>query len=407
MHRLKNSSGLKVALISLLLLGIAAQSYGQETIRGSEFLRQQREEFAAPDDYSDQRRVRLPWIQEYQYRTETNRFEWERQEHVLRVSPNTPGLRRAQSRLVKHYRSKRAMVETFYRNDRIEAAYRAWKDLYVSEQQLQHYTRLEATLADRLRIQQRQAQALSADYKEVLEAQERLNEVRILRYEQRLASRSLREQLGLDTTTVVAFNMVTPEQILLRISDSVDTYDPQVAEYHYERELIEREMALEKAEKWQLLDFLQVRYNGPQEELLEEQIQLRAGFVLPTSGTRNLKLEELRLEQEELQREQQVKQQKLAHRVAERRDMIRNSVRVYRRFAQMKDEELAQLASMAQAIARRQGTDPDLLLKINQSREEILLDKLLRREDIYSEYLEYLALTGQLFDESNQNYLEE
>ena len=175
-------------------------------------------------------------------------------------------------------------------------------------------------------------------------------------------------------------------------------------EYQYERELIERETALEKAEKRQFLDFVQVRYNGPHDEVLRERIQLRLALVLPTSGNRNLKLEELRLEQEELAREQQVRSQELERRMTEQQQRVRDRIGVYRKFVQVKEEELRELRALAQAIAQRRGSDPDLLLKINEDTERIRLEKLERQEEIYDDYLEYLVLSGQLFAEPLENH---
>ena len=126
--------------------------------------------------------------------------------------------------------------------------------------------------------------------------------------------------------------------------------------------------------------------------------------MLPTSGNRNLKLEELRLDQEELAREQQVKSRELDRRVAEQRQLVRDRIRVYRKFAQVKEEELSQLRELAQAVARRRGSDPDLLLKINEDTEEIRLEKLERQEEIYDDYLEYLVLSGRLFAEPLVNH---
>ena len=149
--------------------------------------------------------------------------------------------------------------------------------MYVREQKLTSYTRLQEVLADRLIIRQRQTQQSDADFKEVLDMREKLNDLRVRRYEQELATRRLREQFGLDTTATVAPDeMLSVEQLLIRLtSDSTIQRDPRLAEYHYERELIEREVALEKAEKRQILDFVQMRYNGPHDELLEERVQLR------------------------------------------------------------------------------------------------------------------------------------
>ncbi|MGB3850991.1 MAG: hypothetical protein WA958_13550 [Tunicatimonas sp.] len=399
---------MKISLVVPLLL-LALSGLAQETIRSDELLRERREAVPSSENYANRRRVRLPWIQAYEYRTETERFAWNRQEHVLRISPNTPGMRRAQSRLAGHLRSERAIVETMYRNERIEAAYEDWLSLYISQEQLNHLTRLKAIRADQLALQQKRLQSMDTDYKALLSAQEQLNNVRIRRYEAELETHRLRELFGVDTTTVVAFEeMIALDEMLLRLSnDSLTAPSPLLAEYHYERELIRREVALEKAEKWQLLDFLQMRYNGPHDELLEERVQLRAGFVLPTSASRNLKLEELRLKQEALTREREVKQEKLTLRIAEQRSLVHNHIRVYRQLARTKDEELAQLQKIAQTVAQRRGTDPDLLLKVKEDTEKISLEKLARRDEIYAHYLRYLALTGRLFANPEQNLLAE
>ena len=390
-----------------LLWVLAGQAVAQEVIRSDAFLERMAQDPTSPsDDYSDRRRVRLPWIEAYEYRTETDEFDPERQEHALRLSPSSPGLQKARSRLAEHYRSKRSVVEAFYRNDRIERAYQAWKDVYVREQKLTIYTRLQAILTDRLTVRQKELASLDTDIDDVLDMRAKLNDLRIRRLELERTTESLRRDLGLENTTTEFEDMVTLDQILLRLTtDSITSRHPMLAEYHYERELIDREMALERAEKRQFLDFVQVRYNGPHDNPWEERVQLRAGFVLPTSGGRNLKLEELRLEQEELAREQQVKGQELNRRIATRRQAIRDYIAVYRTFEEIKGEEISQLQQATEAAARRRGSNPDLLLKIKEKTEETRLEKLERQEEIYDEYLEYLSLTGQLFDDLSENYL--
>jgi hypothetical protein len=396
---------LKATALILLSL-IPGFGWAQEVIRSGDFLQRLIEEPTPVRDYTDHRRVRLPWIQEYEYRTETDEFDLERQEHVLRVSPSSPGLYRAQRNLAQHYRRKRSVVETDYRNRRIEEAYQAWKDLYIREQQITSYARLQDVLSDRLIIRQRQTQQSDADFREVLDMREKLNEVRVRHYELELATRRLRAHLGLDTTATVAPDeMLSVEEIMVQLmNDDAIPRDPRLDEYQYERELIERETALEKAERRQFLDFVQVRYNGPHDEVLRERVQLRLALVLPTSGNRNLKLEELRLEQEELAREQQVKSRELEQRMKEQRQRVRDRIGVYRKFVQVKEEELRELRALAQAIAQRRGSDPDLLLKINEDTEEIRLEKLKRQEEIYDDYLEYLVLSGQLFAEPLENH---
>ena len=406
MRRPQDSFRMRIVILALLCLW-SGSAVAQEVIRSDAFLEKMSQDPTVPsENYSNRRRVRLPWIESYEYRTETNEFDPAQQEHALRLSPSSPGLHKARSRLAEHYQNKRSLAETFYRHDRIEAAYQSWTDLYVREQKLRIYTQLQAILTDRLTIRQKQLQSLDADVKDLLDMRERLNDARVRQYELELSVQSLREQLGLEAADVVFDDMVTVDQILLRLAtDSIEINDPQLAEYHYERELLDRELALERAEKRQFLDFVQVRYEGPHDDLLRERVQLRAGFVLPTSGNRNLKIEELRLEQEELAREQQVKGELLTRRIAARQRAVLDGIRVYQTFRRIKDKEIEQLEEVARALAQRKGSDPDLLLKINEDTEQVRLEKLERLEEIYDDYLDYLALTGQLFDEPLRNYL--
>ena len=408
MPRLRNNHCKRVVALALGLLaswpgGLTAQ----EVIRSDTFLERATQDPTVPSDsYSRRQRVRLPWIESYEYRTETNEFDPERQEHALRLSPSSPGLQRARSRLAEHYQNKRSVAEAFYRHDRIEAAFQDWKDLYVGSQQLRRYNQLEAILADRLTVRQKQLQTQDGDVKKLLDMRERYNDVRVQRYELELSTQRLRERLGLENTEIDFNDMAAAEQILLRLEgDTTTVRDPDLMEYRYDRELLDRELALEKAEKRQYLDFVQVRYRGPHDEVWDERVQLRLGFALPTSGGRNLKMEEIRLEQEELAREQQVRRALLTKRATELRRTLRDRIRVYQTFEQIKDEEIEELRKVAQALTQRQGSDPDLLLKLNEETKQLQLDKLDRLEDIYDTYLDYLALTGELFAEPLQNYL--
>ena len=78
-----------------------------------------------------------------------------------------------------------------------------------------------------------------------------------------------------------------------------------------DQEILDTEIRLEKAEKNRIIDFLQVRYQGPREDLLQERLSVSLGIEIPSSGSRKTKIRELNIEKWKSEQEAQSKRQLL------------------------------------------------------------------------------------------------
>ena len=390
-------------LLLLFCWQVSGRGQAQDVMRSDHFFENILDSQSLRHDY-DQQKVNLPWIETYEFRTESDEFDFDRQEYLVRLTPTSPRVRKAQSALFDHYREKLSLVESYYVNDKIEEAYYQWTDLYINQQKLAIYQALRDISQDKQAVYQQQARGQDFDYTKLVDAQKELNDLNLQIRELALKASMLKARANLGTETLIFEDMIGVDQITQAIS-SMPPADSSDAKYDYRQALLDKEIALERAEKRKIFDFVQVRYAGPHDDLLGERIAVGAAIKIPTSGNRNLKIEEIRIEQQELALEQQIARQKIAKEMNERLLQIRSKVAVYQTFEEVRASEIESYQAISTFVAQEQGEDPLLLLEINENIEKVELDKVKHLEEIYEGYLEYLSLSGKMFARPFKNYL--
>ena len=71
----------------------------------------------------------------------------------------------------------------------------------------------------------------------------------------------------------------------------------------YELEMNEREVALEKAERYKYFDFLQLNYGSPYRQNVQEGLSVALGFTIPIGDNSKVKLKELEIERRSIMQE--------------------------------------------------------------------------------------------------------
>ena len=390
-------------LLLLFCWQVSGRGQAQDVMRSDHFFENILDSQSLRHDY-DQQKVNLPWIETYEFRTESDEFDFDRQEYLVRLTPTSPRVRKAQSALFDHYREKLSLVESYYVNDKIEEAYYQWTDLYINQQKLAIYQALRDISQDKQAVYQQQARGQDFDYTKLVDAQKELNDLNLQIRELALKASMLKAQANLGTETLIFEDMIGVDQITQALSN-VYPADSSDAKYDYRQALLDKEIALERAEKRKIFDFVQVRYAGPHDDLLGERIAVGAAIKIPTSGNRNLKIEEIRIEQQELALEHRIARQKIAKEMNERILQIRSKIAIYKTFEEVRASEIESYQAISTFVAQEQGEDPILLLEINENIEKVELDKVKHLEEIYEEYLEYLSLSGKMFARPFKNYL--
>jgi hypothetical protein len=337
------------------------------------------------------------WIEEIEIRTETDEFDLGRQEYLVRLSPSTPRIRRAQARLIDITRQElntdqrdfqaaitQYVLEELFEIDRLQ------KTLALQEQLL-------AVLQDEQTLISNSVGEKGYNLKDLIQVEDAIAQLQRKVQENRIQLETLVENEALPATGQLLSVPALAARLLLTSwagsSGPVFSDQLNIAQ-------VEAEVALEQAEQYRFIDFLQFRYNGPHDDLLRERVSVSLGFELPTSASRKLKLEELSVEK-------LILEQKIAHRrtldslqVENSLKMLQKQIGNWRLLTQDIDRQAARLDRLRATGVDAAYQSPDLLLFLQETILKEQLDRLDKAAAVYRSYLELLGDTEVFFQEN-------
>jgi len=390
-------------IIVLIWCVSTTMSLAQATLSISDYIQNRVETLDnLPESSYTNQQFSAGWIDGMDIRTETDEFDFDRQRYLFRFSPNTPKIRQAQTNLHQLYQKKAGLKNSLLRKDFIEIAYEEVLVFYEAFRKLSIKEELLTVLQDQEKVWEKLSQVSKEIPKDWLEIQEDIAQLEIDIYKETNILKSWQAQ----GETLNWENLIPAENILNQLrNDAKNHFHLQARAYDVENLIVEREEELEKAEQKKLLDFLQVEYRGPHEDLLKERVSLTAAFRLPFSSGRKLKMEEIAIEKEMLQRERLAEKQLNQY---EERDIRKKLELLVQELIFSKKLYAAQskkMLAIAQKSSALRGDNPLFTLYQKEAQIEKTLEVLKLEMAIYGEYLDYLKLTEQLFADSAYDLL--
>lgn len=354
----------------------------------------------------ESKNVRFPWIEEYELRSETRDFDFDQQEYTFRISPSTVKKRQAQKALAEHFDN----VPDFEYQEMLckhtLSLHLDWLSLYLITENNRILTALSQVLTDKQVVYEKMAGAYDFDFQELVKLQIAKSDLAIAMHELQLDQNYIENKYGLINPQFEFQDFVTMDQIYQVLTEETTLSNLNIdPEFAYEKELVARELALEKSEARQFFDFAQVRYQGPHSDMIQERLSLGIGLRIPQSGNRKLKIKELQLKQKEFAREEQRDAQALQEEFNALRQKLLIDIQSYEFYMATIAEERIQLKNLGTKIAQKEGFNPLLLLDIEKRHLNTQLKALELQEDIFLDYLRYLEQSGQLCQQPRVNYL--
>lgn len=341
------------------------------------------------------------WVDGIDIRTETDRFNFNRQRYLFRLSPNTPKVRKAQTNLYQLYLKKADLQQSLAKKDFIEIAYEEVLVFFEAFWKLKLKEDLLLILKDQEKVRSKLSQTTNKIPTDWIEIQEEIAQLEVDIFKEETLLETW-QSAGL----WINWEDLLPIDSILTVLDSYSTkrFQLQAREYDVDNLIIEREEELEKAEQKKLLDFVQIEYNGPHTDDFQERISLTAGLRLPFSSGRKLKMEEIAIEKEILQQERLVEKQISQYKEKERKKQLQLLILEWtftkNKFAQQSQKML----DFAQSNASSDGS-PLLLLSQKETNAERALDLLKLEVAIYQSYIGYLRFTEQLYQPDFDHFL--
>jgi|GEM_PF-1740373 len=345
---------------------------------------------------------RTSWLNKIDFRTETDEFNIDRQQYLLRVSPSTGKIRKAQSQLHQEYLNEAALEKEKYKESQIQKAYEDWLEIYEKTQRLSLERAILEVVSDEQVVIQKLAAVSLTSAKEVTQIQQEINELKIDIY-------THENELNLlyGAKEEIDFSDLIPlETIRERITLDSDLSRPLIDQARVQKmDRVEAELQLERAEKSQYFDFFQVQYSGPHRDVWEEKLSLSLGFTIPFSSDRKLKMQALNIEKESLKQEQQIVQTLQQQEVTQQLHTIELLFKKWD-FIQSLN---SQSGEEAQGLVQRENAESIAtpLWQLSQKAEELKNNykELDAKVAIYKAYIRLLDLTAILYQEPFTNHL--
>ena len=394
---------LLISLWIVTVLGARAQNI--DRINSSEFL-SQTFVIAERSPVIENQSIRFPWIEQYDIRTETRDLDFEKQEYTLRLDPSSRKKRNAYKALYQMYTANPDLRAYDFQNEKIYSAYRSWVTLYFIEKRNLISEELQILYADKALLSERKLNASEISFKELIDVELSNTDLEIKSFDDALLTDFFLVKYAMENKLLDFTDMISIEEVLLTVESMVAAESgSELEKYNYDQEIINREIAIEKAEGKHYFDFLQFKYQGPHDDLLAERFSIGMGAEIPNTGTRKLKIEELKLKQLELERDYENDKQEVNIAMSETKAEIILEIKSLMFKKEVRIQQAKRLEVIGQKVQTQEGYDPEILLDIKEKKLKSSLNLLDLEESIYEDYIKLLAESLQLFKQPFQNHL--
>ena len=393
--------------LSIFFLLLPFVCLSQQTITAEQFFFLGLSNFEAIEKTAGER-VNFPWIDRYELRTETSDFDFDKQEYTFRVSPSTAKIRSAQKAYYEAMRNAPDFEGQEIYCDLVLSLHIDWLSLFILQENQSILDDLAVILNDKQTIYERMAGTYEFDPEKLVKLQTEKSDIQISLNQLELERDYLLNHYDLQDQELDFGDFITVEAMstwlannLLSLNASGMT-DQATA---YKKQLLLKEMELESSENKRLIDFVQLKYNGPHSDALQERVSIGLGFQLSKSGSQKLKMQELQIEQEELNRKSERNMQENQEKLSTLENKLQSDIQAFFHFQKIMEEERAQLQKLSGQIAQKEGSSPLFLLDIEERHLAMKLKSLNQKEDLLRDYLRYLQQSDKMCQSEFVNYL--
>ncbi len=360
---------------------------------------------ASQVDYGD-----ISIIDKLEFRTETDEFDLDRQEYTFRSSFINPAQRRISRQLSNNQgeeyniKAKERITENYL------ACYESIIDLYfLSEKQKLQEEILSILSDEKIVLDKEIVTDPAGKVMELYDLEEEINEETFKLNRQALVLQQLKKGLFVDEIEEINWsNFICIPSLMARMQTMQEAIKshPDLAFEENQLQANEIKLQLEKASQDQLVDFLQLKYNGPRNNLTTaETFSIGAGFIIPTKNKNRERFN--RIERDMLENEIELEEIVV---------LINNDILSIMNKLSILDDERTWLIERIenndleeQLLDSTKGLlqNPSDILKIKKKQIERQEELLSVEHEMHKLHLELLETTGAIFNDSSINYLHE
>ncbi len=405
--RLRSFMASRVASLSILLillLFVSISLSAQSTISTATFIKQHIQAFQKQiNSTAASSSLQTSWLKDMQLRTKTKDFDFEQQSYTLRVSPNSKSIRKAEVQLIRQLQEAANLDQYAYGAIFLKMAYEDWLAIYDVSQSIQLYKKLLTSYQDIETVLLELGQFNNLNIKDLLKVQRDITDAEIiLQTLQKEIDYYLPDQQA-DFSDIISVESI--EQLVNGASLAVKNIRQADQRNNLKSTMLASELAIKELEDKQWLDFVQVEFGGPYGDPFKEKISIGAGFRIPQAKAGQLAIEEIKIEQDQLERKIRTERAIQEEKTNRKKQALLALLEKGKLFKTLTNRQNTKAAEIVRLATQAEGATPLLMLNTNVEKIKQQLDLLKIEIEIYESYIDYLALTEQLFKRPFKNYL--
>lgn len=372
----------------ILVLGVLP---GQELLDIRNWIEARKSHLTLSIQDRGEKKFNPSWIRELEFRTETEDFQIDKQEYLLRFRPTYPGERNAQSDLINATREEWDINQLNFQNDvnrylldELFIIRNINEETEILTALLQVYEDQKQLISDQIYLGKFNLKDLSQINGDIRKVKSDINDLQ-------LRIDILKQKNLLPDTE----QLITIEELSGQLIQQDFTQQPTIngTERDFEVRKVEAELKLEKIEDGRIFDFIQLRYKGPHNDLFRERVSLGINLQLPNNARQKLRTEELKVEKLIRKQEYDLHQKLDSIRLSRELDEFTLLIRKWdynNNIINQQDSELNNLVNKGISI---EYDNPDIILYQKEQLLRLRQDQLDLERDIYQLYLDLLERT--------------
>lgn len=392
--------------LSFFFLLLPSVCFSQQTVNAEQFFALGLSNVAQVEKLAGEK-VYFPWIDEYAFRTETRDLDFDKQEYTLRISPSTAKIRNAQKAFYEEMRNAPDFDGQEIHCDLILSLHLDWLSLYILHENLKILDERVIILNDKQTLFERMLGTYEFDPVKLVNLQMERSDIEIKLHKLMLERDNLLHKYNIQNQEINFGDFITVEALTEFLAYILSANESRIvdSETEYKKQLLNKEIELESSENKQLIDFVQLKYDGPHSDALQERLSVGLGFQLSKSGSKKLKMQELKIEQEELNRKSERNIQEKQAELLSLENKLQSDIQAFFHFQKIMTAERAQLQKLSSNISQKEGTSPLFLLNIEERHLSMKIKSLDNKEGLLKDYLKYLQESGEMCQPDFVNYL--
>lgn len=350
----------------------------------------------------------LPIIEELEFRTETNDFDWKEQEYTLRTQLNTKRERNAQKQFHQANITLHNIEQEVALKEALLQRYDWLADWLTVQNAIKSNERLLALCQDKLAVLKKTVGDTNFKIKDLIRAEEEVLEIEheLNKWNDRKAR--LRSELAtytknISTVQVNIDDILTTPELITLVEKHENSQHIALTRKQQRAELINKEYEVELSGISNPINYAQVKVGGRNNELFREWVSVGVGLKLPFKGDNKLDLNELELDKIEELGELDILKKQLEE---DERQLVERMRQLLQEKIFLKNQlDNSQAKYTLNQLLKSETPDPIDILDLQEIvlKREIAIEKI--DFEILELYIEWLDVSDKVMEKPLRNHL--